>query len=288
MPTLTANGIDICYEQLGDPSGEPMLLISGLGAQLTDWPQGFLHALGEAGFFLTIFDNRDVGKSTWLEEYGPVDAANILFGIDKAPYLLADMADDAAGLVEAIGLGPVHVVGISLGGMVAQQFAIDYPELTRTLTSIMSTPAHMEVGQPTERALELLLRSRSQDFDEFLDQEVETWGEMAGSGYPLNVTWIRETARQSWERARNPDGVVRQIAAVVQSPDRRPLLSSVTVPALVLHGDEDPLITLPGGEATARALPEATFVVYPGMGHSLPEPLWGEFIREIGQLAERA
>lgn len=287
MPTVAAHGIEIYYEHRGARDGEPMLLISGLGAQLTDWPEGFVDRLAAAGFFITVFDNRDVGLSSWMTEVGPVDAGRILFGLDQAPYLLGDMAEDAAGLVEALGLGPVHVVGISLGGMIAQELAIAHPELVVTLTSIMSTPSHMEVGQPTEAALELLLRSRSEDLAEYLDQEVAVWGAMAGSAYPLDETWVRDHAVISWNRARNPDGVLRQMAAVVQTPDRRPRLAQLDVPALVLHGAEDPLITLEGGEATAAALAGSKLVVYPGMGHSLPAPLWDSFVAEIVELTRR-
>jgi pimeloyl-ACP methyl ester carboxylesterase len=287
VPKTTANGLELYYEQHGEPGDPPLLLIGGLGQQITGWPQGFIAKLCVAGFFVTAYDNRDVGYSTWLDDLGAVDAQKVLAGEQRAPYLIGDLAADAAGLVEALHIGPVHVLGVSMGGMIAQQFAIDFPALTRTLTSIMSTPAPMEVGQPAPEALAVLMRERSEEFEPFLAEEIEGWRVTWGSGYPLDEAWIREQAAQSWKRGRNPDGVARQLAAVVQSPDRRPLLSSVTVPTLVIHGTEDVLVTPSGGEATADAVPGAIYVPFDGMGHCLPEPLWDALISEVAMVSLR-
>lgn len=285
MPTTSANGIEIYYEQYGDPNGKPLLLICGLGAHVTSWPQGFLDTLVAAGFFVTSHDNRDVGLSTHLDHHGEPDAGAILFGEKEPPYRIADFAADSAALLRVLGLGPVHVVGVSMGGMIAQQFAIDYPELTLTLTSIMSTPAPLEVGQPTPEASAMLTRPRSEDLEQFLVEEVENWRLTAGSGYELDEEWVRQQAIVARGRNRNPIGVVRHLTAIVASPDRRPGLANVTVPALVLHGADDPLVTPSGGEATMAALPNAKHVVYPGMGHSLPAPLWSDVVGEISLLA---
>lgn len=288
MPKVAANGLELYYEQFGTPSDPALLLIGGLGQQITGWPAGFIQTLVDRGFFVTAYDNRDVGLSTWLNHHGPVDSAAILGGAARAPYLVADMAADGAGLVRALGLGPVHVVGVSMGGMIAQQFAIDFPELTRSLTSIMSTPAPMEVGQPSEAALAALTKARSDDFEEFMAEELESWRLTAGSKYPLDESWIRDSCAAAWARGRNPDGVARQLAGIVQSPDRRPGLGSVTAPTLVVHGDEDPLVTPSGGEATAAAVPGARYVVLAGVGHALPTEVWDDLADEIVAVSRRA
>ena len=285
MPTAHVNGLDIYYEEYGDPSGRPLLLICGLGAHVTSWPQGFLDALVAAGFFVISHDNRDVGLSTHLDHLGEPDAGAILFGEKKPGYWISDFAADSAALVRHLGLNGVHVVGVSMGGMIAQQFAIDCPELTLTLTSIMSTPAPLEVGQPTAEASAMLTRPRSDELEAFLAEEVENWRLTAGSGYPLDEEWVREQAIVARGRNRNPIGVLRHLVAIVASPDRRPGLATVTVPSLVLHGADDPLVTPSGGEATASALPNAKHVVYPGMGHSLPAPLWHDVVGEITLVA---
>ncbi len=288
MPKVKANGIEIYYEQYGEPSGVPLLLICGLGAHITGWPQGFLQALVDAGFFVTSYDNRDVGLSSHLDHYGEPDAGAILFGEAQPPYLIADMAADAAGLIHALNLGPQHIVGVSMGGMIAQQFAIDFPELTLSLTSIMSTPAPLEVGTSTPECAAMLTRPRSEDLEAFLVEEIENWQLTAGSGYPLDEAWVREQATTARNRGRNPVGVLRHLCAVVASPDRRPGLAKVTVPVLVLHGDEDPLVTPSGGEATAAVIAHAKHVVYPGVGHSLPAPLWSVIASEIAAVADLA
>ncbi len=236
-----------------------------------------------AGTTITV-----ANSATWLTDLGLPDAGQILTGEQKSPYLLTDMARDGAELVRFLGLGPVHVVGVSMGGMVAQQFAIDHPDLTRTLTSIMSTPHANEVGQPTPEAMTMLLTPRSDEFEAFMVQEIEAWRLTSGPDYPIDEAWVRQQAEASWTRGRNPEGVMRQMAAIVQSPDRRPLLANVHVPAMVLHGESDPLVTISGGEATAAALPNATFVRYPGLGHSVPEELWSEMIGRIYEVSQRA
>ena len=285
MPHASVNGLEIYYEQYGDPSGQPLLLICGLGAHITGWPKGFIDTLTGAGFFVTSHDNRDVGLSSHLDHFGEPDAGAILFGEQEPPYRISDFAADSAALVRHLGLGPVHVVGVSMGGMIAQQFAIDYPELTTTLTSIMSTPAPLEVGQPTAEASAMLTRPRSEDLEQFLIEEIENWQLTAGSAYELDVAWVREQAITARSRNRNPVGVVRHLAAVVASPDRRPGLARLTMPVLVLHGSDDPLVTPSGGEATAAAVAHAKHVVFPGMGHSLPAPVWDQVVSEIKQLA---
>ena len=286
MTTVAANGIDIYYEQRGNSANPALLLISGLGAQLTGWPSGFVDSLVTAGFFVTIFDNRDVGLSSWLNDFGVPNIGDIARGNSPAPYLISDFAADAAALVDVVHLGPVHVVGVSMGGMIAQQFAIDYPELTLSLTSIMSTPHPAEVGQPSPEASKSLTRERSTEFEAFMVEELEGWRLTWGSKYPVDEIWIRDQASRAWERGRNADGVARHLAAVVGSPDRRPGLREVTCPALVIHGEEDPLVTLSGGQATAEALANSRLVTLAGVGHSLPAELWTEVANDIATLSK--
>jgi pimeloyl-ACP methyl ester carboxylesterase len=283
--TVNANGIKIYFEQVGDPTARPLLLISGLGAQVVGWHPEFIDAIAARGFFVTTFDNRDVGLSTWFDDAGEPDPAEVNAGSQAAAYTLVDMARDAAELVRALELGPVHVVGVSMGGMIAQQFAIDHPELTLSLTSIMSTPDILNVGQPTPEALASLNRLRSEDLDTFLDEEVDAWRLTHGSKYELDVEWVRAQAATARSRADHPAGTARHVAAVVATPDRRPALALVRTPTVVIHGDEDPLVTLSGGEATAAAVPGARLVVLPGVGHSLPVEVWPDVLDEIDGVA---
>ena len=287
MPTIHANGIDIFYEQWGNPADPALILVCGLGAQVVTWDDAFIQALVSRGYFVTSWDNRDVGLSTWFTAAGLPTPEGILGGTESAPYLLSDMAADAAAVVEGLKLGPVHVVGVSMGGMIAQQFAIDFPALTRTLTSIMSTPAAMSVGAPTPEILGMMLTPRSADLATFLEEELESWKKTSGD-YEPNAVWVRRQAELSWARGRNPEGVMRQMAAIVQSPDRRPGLSTLTMPVLVMHGDADPLVTPSGGEATAGAVAHCRYVVFPGMGHSLPQELWSAVFDEIDAVTLQA
>lgn len=284
MPSINANGIEIYYETRGEATAEPLLLICGLGAQMSGWPEGFLEALVAEDFFVVLYDNRDVGLSSHLDHFGVPDVGGILTGEEKSPYLLSDMASDGAALLEVLGIASAHIVGVSMGGMIAQQFAIDFPSKTKTLTSIMSTPDANTVGQATPEAMAMLLRPRSEDWETFLEEEVENWTLTAGSGYPLDVAWVKEQATRARERGRNPSGVMRHMAAIVQSPDRQPLLKELSVKALVLHGDDDPLVTPPGGEATAAALRDVRYVRYPGMGHNIPRELWSEVASQLSSL----
>ena len=288
MSTVRVNGIEVYYEQVGTPGDQPLLLISGLGAQIVGWNRDFLEALASRRFWVTVYDNCDVGESTWFDHVGAIDPGRILTYEESAPYLLSDMAADGAELVRELGLGRVDVVGVSMGGMIAQQFAIDHADLTRSLTSIMSSPDIASSGQPTAEAAASMMSPRSDDLETYLDQEAASWTLTAGSKYPLDEQWVRAQARAAWERGRNPDGVLRHMAAVVQSPDRRAGLAEISVPSLVIHGDEDPLVTPSGGEATAAAIPGARYVVLRGVGHSLPREVWDEVFDEIEAVSLRA
>jgi pimeloyl-ACP methyl ester carboxylesterase len=288
VETTEANGLVLAYEQFGDPADPPLLLIMGLGSQMISWPDGFCAQLAGRGFHLTRFDNRDTGLSTHCTEAGLPDVAAFFAGEEqKPPYLVEDMAADAAALLEALGQAPAHVVGVSMGGMIAQALAINHPGLVRSLTSIMSTPA-VTIGPPTEEALAVLLAPPTTNKQDYIDQSARTFAVIGSPGYPYDEDFRRAVAAASYDRDPDQSGTARQLFAIVNSPDRTPALCELNLPALVIHGTGDPLVQPEGGRATAAAIPGAELVLIEGMGHDLPEELWPEIIGHIEGLARRA
>jgi pimeloyl-ACP methyl ester carboxylesterase len=270
VPTTPANGIEVTYATHGDPSDPPLLTVHGLGAQMTDFPPAFVGAMVAAGFHVITFDNRDQGGSTWFDDAGVPDIAALLADPSiPVPYLIADMAADAAGLLGALGIDSAHVLGVSMGGMIAQQFAVDYPERTRTLTSIMSTPSPT-AGPPTPEAMGALLVAPAEGREAVIEQSIAGSRVIASPGFPFDEAGARERAELHYDRGNHPEGTMRQLAAILASPDRSSGLAGVAVPTLVVHGSGDPLVTLPGGVATAEAVPGAELWVVDGMGHDLP------------------
>ena len=238
----------------------------------------------DQGFQVLCFDNRDVGVSTWFDDAGEPDLAALpVRARDPVPYLIADMAADAAGLLDALGIDRAHVLGISLGGMIAQQFAIDFPDRTASLTSIMSSP-NLTVLHPDEEALLSLLVAPAEGREAIIEQSVELSRVIASPGFPFDAEDLRRRAAVHYDRGHHPSGTLRQMAAVLVSPDRTGGLSGVRVPTLVVHGADDPLVTLSGGEATAAAVPGAELWVVPGMGHDLPEAVLPELAARVGAL----
>ncbi len=287
MPTAHVNGIDIEYVTEGDPSDPALLLVMGLGAQLTTWPQGFVDGLRRRGFYLILFDNRDCGLSTKFEGLPEMTA---LFGGDgsSAPYSIEDMADDAAALLTGLGIDRAHVVGASMGGMITQALVIHHPELFVTACSIMSTTGDRSVGAPTGEAITALLRPVATSREEAIEASVEGSRIIGSPKYPADEALLRERAGAAYDRSYCPEGTVRQLAAILASPDRTEGLRGVKIPFLVIHGEDDPLVTLSGGRATAAAVPGSELLVIPGMGHDLPEELWGEVTDAIVANAELA
>jgi pimeloyl-ACP methyl ester carboxylesterase len=287
MPTVHANGIDLCDETIG--SGDPLLLVHGLGGQLIDWSDDLYRKISDRGFAVTRFDNRDVGLSTKFDDRPAPDFGAILSGDrSTAPYRVSDMAADAAGLIEALGLAPAHVVGVSMGGMIVQQLAIDRPDLVRSLCSIMSTTGDPSVGRPSDAALQVLLTPPPTEREAFCDHEVETWKVIGSPGFPFDEAEVRRKAAAAFDRSFYPEGVARQLAAIMASPDRTEALGSVRLPALVIHGEDDALINVSGGRATAAAIPGAELLVIAGMGHSLPPEVWDQVVEAIVANATRA
>lgn len=286
--TVASNGIEIAYETFGAPGDRPLLLVMGLGAQMLAWHPELCAALAAEGFFVVRYDNRDAGLSTHLHD-APVpnlDAAR-RGDLSSAAYRLEDMAEDAVGLLEALSLQGAHVVGASLGGMIAQTMAITHPECVRSLTSIMSTP-WIGIASPTPAAQAALSAPPASSRAEMVEWAVAIQRIIGSPGYPMDEAWVRQLAAQSYDRSFDPAGIARQQLAIYASGDRTAALARVRAPALVIHGDADPLIPLLAGQATAAALPDAELLVLPGMGHNLPRGIWPTLVAAISRLADRA
>jgi pimeloyl-ACP methyl ester carboxylesterase len=287
MTTSTARhgDIEIAYEVEGAENGEPLLLVMGLGLPMAFWPESFRRLLTDRGFRVARFDNRDVGASTHLTGLGR--PSPLAFAARRwSGYRLADMADDAVAVLDALGWASAHVVGVSLGGMIAQTLAGRHPDRVRTLTSVSSTPA-AHIGHPHPRILPVALAVPAGTGEAVARQLVRIFRAIGSPRYPLDADAIRETAERCLAQTHDPHGVLRQLAAIVSAPDRRPLLRRLHQPALVVHGDADPLVRLSGGLATARAIHDAKLVVFPGMGHDLPATLQPAIADEITTLARR-
>jgi len=284
VPRAAANGITLEYQAVGAADADPLLLIMGLGGQLIAWDDDLVAALVGEGFNVVRFDNRDVGLSTWLDEAGTPDALEALAGRVAAPYLVEDMADDAAGLLDALGLPSAHVLGVSMGGMIAQSLAIRHPRRVRTLVSIMSTTGDPTVGAPRPDAVSVLLRPPPADRAAAVDQAVAVSRVIGSPGFPASEQRVRRQAGAAYDRAFHPPGVARQAVAIVCSPDRTGGLRRLEIPALVVHGEDDALVDVSGGRATAAAIPGASLWTVPGMGHDLPPALFGDLARRVGLL----
>jgi pimeloyl-ACP methyl ester carboxylesterase len=282
LPLVTANGLELCYEVDGEPSGEPLLLIHGHGAQLIAWHEELVAALVVRGFRTIRFDNRDAGLSTHLDSLEDPDIFAIAFGdTTSVPYTIGDLADDAASLLSALGIAAAHVLGVSMGGMVAQTFAIRHPAKTLSLTSIMSTPDPVRVGQPTDAELEHMLSAGATTRQGVVDQALVAWRRTGSPTLGIDETWVVDVTGRAFDRSFDPRGTLRQFGAIVGSGDRRPGLAEVTVPTLVVHGRIDPICTVGGGEATAAAVPGATLLLVDDMGHDLPKAVWPEVLDAI-------
>jgi pimeloyl-ACP methyl ester carboxylesterase len=286
-PTLaSANGIEICHDTFGDRTAPALLLVMGLGAQMIAWEEEFCERLASRGYFVIRFDNRDIGLSTKFPQLGTPDLMALmgqaLMGKPVvAPYTLRDMAADAIGLIDALGIERAHVVGASMGGAIAQEMAIHYPARLRSLTSIMSSTGDRNLPQASPEAMGVLLAPPPTDKDGYFQSYQRTWAVLRGPGFPLDEAKDLERAARNWERGLNPPGVGRQLAAILASGDRTAALGTVRVPTLVIHGDADPLVRHEGGVATAKAIPGARLLTIKGMGHALPISMWPQVIDAI-------
>lgn len=276
-----ANGLRLCYDTFGVPSSPPVILIMGFATQMILWEEDFCATLAARGFFVVRFDNRDVGLSTKLE--GPNARPP-----GSPPYALRDMARDTFGLMDALGMPNAHVVGLSMGGMIAQEMAMLAPERLRSLTSIMSTTGDPKLPGPTPAAAEALMRPRPLDRESFLEGYLVAWRVFNGGRAPLDETNMRRLGELTYDRGVNPPGVLRQMAAIVASGNRAPALREVRIPTLVIHGEADPLVPISGGRATAEAIPNAKLLVLDDMGHLMLRPFWPQIIAAIADHARAA
>jgi pimeloyl-ACP methyl ester carboxylesterase len=286
MALLQANGITIEYDEHG--SGEPLLLVMGLGGQMIDWPDGFVDLLAEH-FRVIRFDNRDSGLSTEFSSSPPRKSelvkAVVLRRRLQAEYLLADMARDAVGVLDALAIDRAHVVGISMGGMIAQMISIEHPDRVRSLTSIMSTTGNLRVGQPKLGILIESLRRPVPPAELAVDQGIDFFRKICAPTF--DEVEFRQMAERSVARSYRPLGTARQTAAIIASPDRTNALRRLRTPTLVIHGLLDPLVRPSGGVATAKAVPGARLVMFNDMAHDLPATRWHEMVDEIAAIAAR-
>lgn len=283
-----ANGIELCYQEMGDPEGEPLLLVMGLATQMIAWDEEFCALLAERGFRVVRFDNRDIGRSTKLRSAGLPGKLDLFFGRGTAPYLLRDMAADAFGLMDHLGIGSAHLVGASMGGMIVQTAAIENPGRVLSLTSIMSTTGSRRVGHPSYKTFGLLLGNPPREREAAIERVVKTFKLIGSPGYPFDEERVRDLAGRSFDRGHNPAGIARQLHAITASGDRTPALRQLELPALVIHGKNDLLVNPSGGRATAKAIPGARLLMIDGMGHDLPRALWPDFAEQIAANAARA
>jgi pimeloyl-ACP methyl ester carboxylesterase len=296
MAQVQANGLTIEYDVTGPADGEPVLLIMGLGAQMTRWPQGFLDELASRGLQVIRFDNRDIGLTTKMDAAGMPDMPAIITAVMEGreppvAYHLSDMAADAAGLLDALGLARAHIVGASLGGMVAQLVAADHSGRVLSLTSIMSTTGNRALPPPTAEAIAVLNNrgpSPLEDLEAYLDHALKGAIVVGSPGYRQDPADQRQRLRSDFERSYSPVGFARQYAAAMACPDRRPKLNTIAVPTVVIHGAADPLVPLAGGQDTAENIPGAELLVIEGMGHDVPPALFVQIADGIARAVNRA
>ncbi len=295
MTNASVNGITIEYEIWGEDSAQPLLLVGGLGVQLIRWSKPLIESLVARGFRVIAYDNRDVGLSTKFDDWGPADT-KAAFAQARAkekvaaPYTLEDMADDAAGLLDSLGIESAHIIGSSNGGAVAQIMAIAHPEKVATMTAIMATSGRRGLPRPEGEVAEWLTRPRNPSGTRqgAMDEAVETSRLIGSPNYPRDETLLRDEAAAQFDRCFYPEGNSRHLLASIASGDGRVArLSEITAPTLVIHGREDPLIPLPGGEDIKNSIPGAELLVIDGMGHDYPEELIPEIADAVAGNAER-
>ena len=285
-----STGVDICYQTFGDPAGEPLLLVMGLGGPMTWWDPEFCQLLADRGFFVIRYDNRDTGRSSRIS--GRINRRMIMASFaglsPKTPYTMQDLADDAFGLLDHLELDAAHVVGISMGGMIAQTMALSQPKRVLSLTSIMSTTGRRTVGWQDPSLLPLLLADRGASREHYVRSSAKLWRLIGSPHYPDTDEAIRERAGETWDRGISRAGVMRQMGAILTQPDRSRALRSLRVPTLVIHGTHDKMVHVSGGRATSQAISGSELLLVPGMGHDVPHELHETFVEAIRRVADRA
>ncbi len=285
MPRAHVNGLEIEYESFGDPAATPLLLVMGLSYQMIEWDDALCDMIAGRGFRVTRFDNRDSGLSTKLDELGPPNLVGVFTHTADPPYTLDEMAGDAVGVLDAIGVSSAHIVGASMGGMIAQLIAINAPDRVLSLTSIMSTVGGPNVVQAEPAVGALLLVPPGETREERVEQSLHNRRIIFGTGMPFDAERARWKAERAVDRAFSPVGSQRQLAAIMAAPDRTAALGRLTIPTLVIHGENDPLVPPENGRQTAAALPDARLMMIPGMGHALPDQVWPQVVDAIVTVA---
>jgi pimeloyl-ACP methyl ester carboxylesterase len=293
MPSLKANGIRIEYDTFGDRSSPALLLIAGNGAQLIFWEVEFCELLANTGHFVIRFDNRDSGLSTKFDEAGAPDIMAVIQSAMegktvKPAYSLDDMADDAIGLLDALGIEKAHICGASMGGMIAQVIACRYPTRVLSLISIMSSTGNPDLPQGRPEAISAVIAPAPNERDAYVQHNLKIWRAIWSPGFPFEEKRARTFLERSYDRSYCPQGMVRQNVAVIASGDRRSSLSAIDAPTLVIHGAGDPLIPVEAGRDTARMIPGAELLVIDGMGHDMPTPVWGRVVSAISGISRKA
>ncbi|WP_374456116.1 alpha/beta fold hydrolase [Nocardioides sp.] len=284
------NEVELCYQTFGDPDGEPLLLVMGLGGPMTWWDPELCSMLAAEGFYVVRYDNRDTGRSTRIRERVTRGQLVRAFGGRRvrAPYSMSDLAADAVALLDHLGLESAHVAGISMGGMVVQTIAVEHPQRVRSLTSIMSTTGKRTVGWQDPRLIPALIAPRKPGRESYVETSVAFWDVIGSPGWPGDRDKLADRAGETFDRGYSASGMMRQMLAILTQPDRTQRLRSLRVPALVVHGMADKMVHVSGGRSTAAAIPGAELVLIDGMGHDLPPALFPTFVEAIARTADRA
>lgn len=286
MAKVRARGLEFEYDQFGDPSSPPLLLVMGLGAQMTSWDEDFCRLLASKGFHVTRFDNRDAGLSTHLDHMPVPAPLDVLQGKAEPAYTIEDMADDAAAVMDALGIAPAHIVGASMGGFIAQTLAIRDPEMVRSLTSIMSGPGGRDATPATPEAMTVLLAPPPVDREALIEHGVNISRVLHADFFDEGRARTKRAA--AVDRAVSPEGTGRQLSAVMAQLSRVDALHGVRVPTLVIHGDADPLVPYPEGVRTAAAVPGARLMTLERVGHDIPPHTWKDVTQAIAEVANAA
>ena len=284
------SGIDICYETFGNPEHPAILLVMGLGGPMGWWSADFCERLSGRGYFVIRYDNRDTGRSTKLRQHkvGRLDLVRAFAGKGKPPYGIGDLAEDAFGVLDHLGVERVHLVGVSMGGMIVQTMAIARPERAMSMTSIMSTTGNRRVGWQHPRILPTLLSSAGSTRDSYVERSLRTSAILGSPAFPGDEQQARERAYETYDRGWTASGVTRHMLAVLAQPDRTKDLAKLDLPVTVIHGLNDPLVHRSGGKAVANAVPGAEHIEIAGLGHDLPVQLYDTYVDAIVRTAQRA